>query len=117
MLFRSLYVANAGANTIRKFDPLGNGSIFANSGLNNPIGIAFDSAGYLYAVNTYGANSILKFDSAGNGTLFANSAGLDQPFMIAIVPEPSTTALTGLVMAAWLFKCQSNRSRKPVQRV
>lgn len=85
-----LYVANAGFNNIVKFDSSGNGSVFANSGLNNPIGIAFDRAGYLYAVNAYGASSIEKFDRRGNGTLFASSAGLNQPFMIAIVPGASS---------------------------
>jgi sugar lactone lactonase YvrE len=110
----NLYVANAAINTIRKFDPLGNGSLFANSGLSNPIGLAFDSAGFLYAVNAYGPNSVEKFDPSGNGTLFANSDGLNTPFMIAIIPEPSALAITMLGSAAVLLRRQWRRDQKRV---
>src|SRR5437870_4718492 len=38
----NLYVANYGNNTVDKFTPGGVGSVFANTGLNHPEGIAFD---------------------------------------------------------------------------
>jgi DNA-binding beta-propeller fold protein YncE len=43
-----LFVANAIDNTIEKFTPGGVASVFASTGLHNPIGLAFDSAGNLY---------------------------------------------------------------------
>ena len=72
-----LYVANAGNNTIEKFTSGGVGSVFASTGLNNPRGLAFDSAGNLYAANV-GNNTIEKFTSGGVGSVFA-STGLRQP--------------------------------------
>ena len=56
-----IYVATAYSNTIVKFDSNGNGSVFANSGLNQPRELAFDSSGNLYAAN-YGNSTIVKFD-------------------------------------------------------
>ena len=47
-------------------------SVFANSGLNNPEGLAFDTAGNLYVANE-NDNSILKYDSSGNASLFAST--------------------------------------------
>ena len=70
-----LYVSN-GDNTIVKFTSGGVGSVFASSGLNFPIGIAFDSAGSLYAANS--DNTIEKFTSGGVGSVFASSR-LDSP--------------------------------------
>jgi hypothetical protein len=46
-----LYVSNFGNNTIEKFASGGVGSVFANTGLSGPIGLAFDSTGNLYAAN------------------------------------------------------------------
>ena len=54
-----LYVANEDSNTIGKFTSSAVGSVFANTGLNQPFGLAFDSAGNLYAAN-YGGNTIEK---------------------------------------------------------
>ena len=87
-----LYVANSGDNTIEKFTPGGVGSVFANSGLNVPLGLAFDTAGNLYAANVFG-NTIQKFTPGGGGSVFAN-AGLDRPTFLAFapVPEPGQVA-------------------------
>ena len=41
----NLYVANYNDSTIEKFDSSGVGTVFASSGLNVPIFLAFDSAG------------------------------------------------------------------------
>jgi tripartite motif-containing protein 71 len=67
-------------NTIIKYDTSGNYlGLFADSNLNNPHGLVFDSAGNLYASNRNG-NSISKFDSSG---LFKGSISTSQPFGLA----------------------------------
>src|SRR5437773_12370717 len=74
------YVTSAGNNIVELYGPSGNGSVFANSGLSNPVGIAYRN-GFIYVANQNN-NTIEKFDSSGNGTLFAN-AGLSQPIGLA----------------------------------
>jgi sugar lactone lactonase YvrE len=71
----NLYVANYGTNevyTIEKFNSSGVGTVFANSELNGPIDLAFDSAGNLY-VGNYWNNTIERFNSSGVGTFFTSS--------------------------------------------
>src|SRR5205085_383308 len=46
--------------------------VFAIVGLSNPIGLAFDNSGNLYAANG-GNNTIEKFAPNGTGSLFANT--------------------------------------------
>src|SRR6266403_100181 len=72
-----IYVANSGNNTIEMFTSVGVGSLFANSGLNNPQTLALDSAGNLYVAN-YGSSTIEKFTPGGVGSVFA-STGLSFP--------------------------------------
>ena len=83
----ALYVANHGGdtgnpNTIEQFTSGGVGSVFANTGnLNYPTGLAFDSAGYLYAsedTGNAGTNTITKFTPGGVGSVFV-STGLSNP--------------------------------------
>ena len=76
-----IYVSNYGDNTITKFAPNGTPSTFANSGLNLPVGLAFDSSGNLYAAN-WGDDTITKFAPNGTPSLFANS-GLNNPAGLA----------------------------------
>src|ERR1039458_5463666 len=52
----TLYVSNYGNNTIEEFSQNGSSSLFANSGLNAPMGLAFDNSGSLYVAN-YGTRS------------------------------------------------------------
>jgi DNA-binding beta-propeller fold protein YncE len=87
--------------TIEEFNSSGVGTLVANTvgnqptGLNQPQGMAFDSAGNLYVAN-YGNNTIEEFNTSGVGTTFASS-GLDNPQDIAIqVPEPSTWAMVAM---------------------
>ena len=90
----NLYMTSGLNNNIEKFDSSGHGTIIANSGLNEPIGLAFDSSGNLYVAN-HGNNTIEKFDSTGHGTIFAS--GLAGPMWVAVqIPEPSTWALLTL---------------------
>jgi DNA-binding beta-propeller fold protein YncE len=77
----TIYVANASTSTLERFTSGGVGSLFANTGLNGPIGLAFDSGGNLYAANS-GDNTIQKFTPGGAGSLFAIS-GLSQPWGLA----------------------------------
>ena len=61
----NLYVSNAGNQTIEKYDPSGNMSVFANGGfLNQPRALAFDRNGVLYVTNA-NTNTIIKVDSTG----------------------------------------------------
>ena len=76
-----LYVSNWGNNTIEQFTPQGVGSVFANTGLDQPGGLAFDTTGNLYVAN-YGDNTIEKFTPGGVGSVFA-TAGLSSPYGLA----------------------------------
>jgi sugar lactone lactonase YvrE len=76
----TLYVANGGDNTVEAFIPAGTGSLFASNALNNPFGLAFDSAGNLY-VSSFSGTTIEKFTPAGVGSVFAS--GLNEPSGLA----------------------------------
>lgn len=75
-----VYVSSVVNDIVESYSLGGSGSVFANSGLNNPVGIAYGN-GFIYVAN-YNDNSIEKFDSGGNATLFANT-GLNQPLGLA----------------------------------
>ena len=108
-------MANGGNNTIEKFSSTGTYlGVFASSGLNGPLGLAFDSAGNLYAANA-NARTIEKFSSTGTdlGAFAVGLAGSPQylaftddagvPLKLANqVPEPATWALLGLGLPALL---------------
>jgi hypothetical protein len=78
-------IAPNGALTTFATDP-GNGSV-----LNLPYGMAFDSAGNLYVVNS-GNSTIEKFTTNGTPSLFASN-GLFEASFIAIQPGLSVSAL------------------------
>ena len=60
----NLYVTT-NSNVIRKFSPSGvDLGVFASTGINFAMGLAFDSKGNLYAAN-FGTNTIEKFDPNG----------------------------------------------------
>ena len=64
-------------------------------------GLAFDSAGDLYASFVGGANLIYKFDASGAPSFVAS--GFDGPTFIAIqIPEPATWVLVALGAATLL---------------
>ena len=60
--------------------------MFCNSGLNAPVGIAFNRGGILFACNC-GSNSIQKINPAGASTSFCHSPLLRCPNGIAIGPD------------------------------
>ncbi|HEY4416204.1 MAG TPA: PEP-CTERM sorting domain-containing protein [Verrucomicrobiae bacterium] len=89
---QTLYVSSwnggtPGAGTITQITPGGSQSVFA-SGLYDPMGLAFDSAGNLYEAElnngNSGTGSINKFTSAqitlGNGTPTSFASGLQGPY-------------------------------------
>lgn len=70
-----------GNGTIVKFDPSGNGSVFASSqtlfplGPIHAVGLAFDSSGNLYAGDD-SHERILKFDPQGKASVFVTNSSL-----------------------------------------
>jgi hypothetical protein len=78
----------------------------------SPYGLAFDSAGNLYASN-YNDNTIEKFTPGGVGSVFANT-GLSNPTFLAFsTPEPSTWAMFAIgIVALFLTKrCYATKQR------
>ena len=63
----ALFVSNYLANSIEKFSTDGVASVFATTGLSHPHGLAFDTAGNLFAANEQ--NTIEKFTPGGVGFL------------------------------------------------
>ena len=77
----SFYVANLGINTITKYDRDGNGSLFTESFINGPTGIALDASGRVY-VSTKD-NTIEKFTADGTALGVFVSQGLSNPMGLA----------------------------------
>jgi len=61
----TIYVANGPHQRVDKFTASGTGTLFAGINANNAYGLATDSVGNLYVVNSYGYNTIEKFSPAG----------------------------------------------------
>lgn len=100
-----LYVAT-GFNDIYKFDMQGHVSLFADSGLDGPAGMAFDSSGNLYVVNSNN-KTITKFDSQGTPSLFATENFYMDAIAIRPIPEPSLWTLLMLGAGASLINLYS----------
>lgn len=76
-----LFVANAGAGAIVRFNVNDASGVTFASGLNSPVGVTFDAAANLY-VSDAGDGAIYKYTPAGARETFA--IGLNQPAGIAI---------------------------------
>lgn len=85
------YVSIPSPEFIYKIDPSGNQSLYTNTGLAHPRGLAFGSGGDLYVANANG--TIEKFDSSGNASPFASGLNQLQGIAVQAVPEPATWAL------------------------
>jgi DNA-binding beta-propeller fold protein YncE len=60
----SLYVANISNSSVEQYNSSGTKTVFNNSNLNQPVGLAFDSSGNLYVAN-YGGNYIQELSPTG----------------------------------------------------
>jgi trimeric autotransporter adhesin len=76
-----LFACDYENNTVVDFNSPGMGTLFADSGLDEPLDLTFDRAGNLFVANS-GNNTIEEFNTSGVGTLFA-SAGLNGPSSLA----------------------------------
>jgi sugar lactone lactonase YvrE len=77
-----IYASNGLNDTIEKYASNGSRSVFASSGLTAPHGVAFDSAGNLFAAN-YADGSIEKLTPAAVGSVFSSAGLLQFPFGLA----------------------------------
>ena len=86
----NLYVADNNQGKIQRFDSTSGNflSTFADttSGLNGPVGIAFDTTGNLYVAN--GDNSVRKYDSNGTGSTVGTTS---YPFPTFIAIKSAAT--------------------------
>jgi hypothetical protein len=102
------------SNTIERYTSAGAASLFANSGLIGPEGLAFDSAGNLYAANE---STIEEFSPTGVDLGAFASSGLSGPADLAFTddagvplklanqtPEPSTWAMLAFGLPALLAR-------------
>jgi hypothetical protein len=79
----NIYVSVRSADQIKKIDPQGNVTIYCNSGLNDPVGLAFDTQGNLYVAN-FGGNfgtTVSKIPSGG-GPATNYITGISAPFAL-----------------------------------
>jgi sugar lactone lactonase YvrE len=69
----TIYVTDSSDNTVLRYDLLGNGSVFASSGLDTPNGIAVDGSGNIYVSNApiFGSQTVTRFTPSAVGSQFA----------------------------------------------
>lgn len=76
---QNIFVSNQGTpGSISEFDANGNLLNAFSSGLDDPMGLAFDHSGNLYVANYYGGN-VAEFDSSGNLINGSFASGLVGP--------------------------------------
>jgi hypothetical protein len=75
----NMYVSVRYENLIKKITPQGTASIYCNSGLNNPGGLAFDTKGNLYVANAHAQVSKIP-PGGGPATIYAT--GLSYPWIL-----------------------------------
>ena len=103
-----LYVSNASANNVAKFNPDYSFNSTITGGMAFPIGLGLDSSGNLFVANNQN-NTITKYDSSGS--LMTTISSVDNSIVGArwiafkpyAVPEPSTyaMALVGLTCGGY----------------
>ena len=91
-----LYESDYGSGNIYEFTPGGTRSTFA-SGLNGPLGLAFNSAGNLFEADQ-GTGHIYEFTPGGTRSTFAS--GLNSPTFLAFQPVPEGSILGLLAVGA-----------------
>jgi sugar lactone lactonase YvrE len=101
---------SSGPGVIDEFSPSGARSTFA-SGLDYPLGLAFDSTGDLFVSSQDGGGTIYKFDPSGASTIFAAGLGLG---MYAIAFDSSNTLFATDQHADVVYQFDSNGSATTV---
>lgn len=101
----NLYVE--GDSTILRFDPSGQGSVFASTGGGGG-GLAFDTSGNLYAACSAINGWIKKFDPSGRGSVFAS--GLDGAAGLAFDRSGNLYVVSFLNDTIWEFDSSGNGS-------
>ena len=88
---QNLFMADGYGNNIDEFTPGGVQSTFA-SGLNEPVGLAFNNAGDLFELD-YNSGNIYKFTPGGVQSTFASGLNHSSGLAFQPVPEPSVLGL------------------------
>ena len=93
--YNSYLYAGMQNGTVDRIDGSGNASLYADTGSNSAIyGMAFDSAGNLFATQPY-MNRIEMITSGGSVSTY--STGVAQPYgIVTAVPEPTSLGLLSL---------------------
>lgn len=73
------FVSIRSTNEIKKIDPYGNVTVYCGSGLNDPMGLAFDSQWNLYVANYGGQVAVIP---QGGGTATNYTTGLNVPTVL-----------------------------------
>jgi hypothetical protein len=108
---QNLFVSNYTPGVIDEITPGGTVSPFA-TGLSYPYGIAFNSAGDLFAGDSVGNGTSYITEITPGGVQSTFASGLYQPAGLAIqgitlpVPEPSTWALLAAGASTLLLRCR-----------
>jgi len=78
----NVYVAENGANAVKKI-PVGGGSVVAlGSGFTQPTGVAVDASGNVYVADN--GNNAIKEIPAGGGAIITLGSGFNHPYGIAL---------------------------------
>jgi hypothetical protein len=121
----NLYVTDANANKLYKFTSDGVGSVVASGGLNQLIGLAFNSMGNLYAANQ-GNGTIEKFTRGGLGVVFASTSVISPQHLAFTenervplklpnqrgIPEPGSWTLLGFGLTPFIGRARRAAGRR-----
>lgn len=111
-----LYVSNANANSVTKFNPNRSFNSLITGSMAFPIGLGLDASGNLFVANNSN-NTLTKYDSSGSLMMTINSVNNSIvgarwiAFKPYAVPEPSTYAMAIAGLASGGFVIWRRRKR------